>query len=169
MNTIEIKKLIEILGNHGGMEYHPFRHLIAKVRLTKKDEIIFRELLAALESENQEIIMDVSEIIGNIGDIRAIPRLKKILEREDLWGATSRSIAVALIKLGDETGIKFLKNKIIDTNAHRDLRIRGARALLKLKVKNLFEEDELVDTSGETMSSMSSIVLEKLIKKLKHK
>jgi hypothetical protein len=141
-------------------------YFFAKWILTVKREESFNELLKALNYENQYIVFQVVDILGKTGNKQTIPYLKEMLKRTDLWGATMCSLGVALVRLGDKEGIEFLKKKIIDPKVHRDLRIDAARALIRLRVKGLFKEDEKINS--ENMSDEWKIFFNKLVEKLRN-
>jgi len=145
MNKERTTTYIENLSKGGKFGVGLLDYFSAKLTLFIMGRSVFSELVNALNHENQYIIFQVVDMLGKIGDRRAIPYLKEMLKRTDLWGATTRSLGIALIRLGDKTGIDLLKNKITDPGIHRELRINSARALANLKIKNVFGKDEQVD------------------------
>lgn len=127
-------------------------------------------LLESLNTENQSYLGEVSEILGLLGRNEAIPVLRQALEKEehlkDAWGFTIRNIAVALIRLGDMTGLECLKSAIKNTEIHRDMRVRSARALIALGFKDVFSKDEVVDCTGASLPGDWPEKLRELVQKL---
>lgn len=175
MDERKIKKYIENLArqpkNFGILEFFflVLSHFFAKwiLILKGKDEVTFDELLKALGHENQEIVAYVVDILGRIGNKKAIPFLKDLLKRDNLWGLVVCSAGGSLIRLGDGTGVDYLKELIANSKVHRHTRLDAANLLLRLKIKDVFEKDERIDFGGETMTPEWSEKLEKLVNKLR--
>ncbi|MEK7314504.1 MAG: hypothetical protein AAB065_08505 [Deltaproteobacteria bacterium] len=161
MNKENLSDLINELGKHGGNQYNPIKHMLARRKLINYGRKNINDLLSVLDCSDQESMTDVIEILGKIGNKEAIPRIKKCIGIQALWGKTILNIGIALIRLGDDEGIAYLKEQIKDTSAHRDLRIDAANALIKLKKKGVFGRDEHVDATG---ASMTDAWLNKLLK-----
>lgn len=167
MTGDKIKELISALDNLNSLNFIKIRLIKKKlIAYGKKDIDIF---LKNINSSNQKTLIISLQLLGEIGDAKAIPFIKEIMKEDDLWGETILNIGIALIKLEKNEGISFLKNKVVDINAHRDLRINSAKTLLRLNIKGVFTSDEIVDVTGESMTEEWSKKLLKLIDCLKKK
>src|SRR3989338_8792946 len=164
-----VDNLINIFTKHGGAQHKLWEHLWAKIVLIIKSKKSIDDLIEALNHEDQAVILEVAEILGCIGDKKAIPHLKHVLTRNDLWGATAINTAVALIRLGDSAGTDFLKQQIINPEIHRDTRINAARALIRLGFNKIFERNDCINFNGESMPGDWPKVLEKFVDRLREK
>ncbi|MFA5271180.1 MAG: HEAT repeat domain-containing protein [Candidatus Omnitrophota bacterium] len=171
MNKEKVKKYIEDLEKENRLNIETLGYFFAKwILLTKgKDKETFTELLEGLKHEDQIVVSHVADILGKIGNARAIPYLKEICKRKDLWGVTACSLGVALVRLGDRAGIDFLMEKITSPEEHRDVRMDAAKALIRLKIRDVFEKDGKVNFDGKTMTPEWSKKLESLVSKLRAK
>lgn len=171
MNKEKVKKYIEDLEKENRLDIRTLDYFFAKwiLRLKGKNKETFSELLEALNHKDQVVVSHVIEILGKIGNKQAIPYLKEILKRKDLWGITACSLGVALIELGDRMGIDFLKEKITDSEEHRDIRLDAAKVLIRFKIKDIFGKNEKINFAGESMTPQWSKTLENLVNKLRVK
>ena len=167
MNKEKIKTYIENLSKGGEFGIGLLDYFFAKLVLVIKGRYAFKELIDGLSHENQYIVYQVVDALGKIKNKQAIPYLKEMLKKSDLWGVTACSLGVALIRLGDREGVDFLKEKITNPSVHRDTRIGAAKALIRLKIKNVFRKDEKIDFGGGTMTDEWSKVLQGLVEKLR--
>ena len=163
MKAANVYKKIVFLCDSKIDECNPVTYWMIKNKLKKSVNKNFDEILQLVEDSSQETMMFIVEILGEIGNKKAIPVIKKCINKQDLWGRTILNIGIALIKLNDDEGAKYLKEKIRDIKSHRDLRINSAKALIKFRQKGIFGREEHIDVTGESMTDIWSINLSKLI------
>jgi len=173
MNEEKLKNYLEILGKWGGESIGgAINYLFVKwllVQKGKKKET-FCQLLNALNHNDKVIVLHIADILGKIRNKQAVFYLKEIVKREQgekFPGTVQLAAAVALIRLGDNIGLDFLKKKIINPKVYRELRIKAAEALISLRLKNVFAKDEKIEFGGESMTPEWSKTLEVLVNRLR--
>ena len=80
-------------------------------------------LLQASSLESPEVV----NLIGQIGDLRAIPKLRDLLKKADL--DVKVAAAVALARLGDASGVKLARDWLAQDGSTHSLRVGAARTL----------------------------------------
>lgn len=163
MNNSNIYEEIVALCNCNLGGYNPVKYWFVKIKFKKKIQNTLEEVLPLLEQSDQDTMMFLIELFGEIGNKKVLPYIKKCIAHQDLWGRTMLNIGVALIKLEDGEGVSYLKEKIKDINTHRDLRIDSAKTLIHFRKKGVFGHNEHVNVSGKTMTKIWSNKLSKLI------
>ena len=142
------KEAITSLGNIGGKRsinalMNLFKEnprdetVIEALGLAKAEEAV-PMLLELLEIERDFNIKDiVIEVLGNIGDGRAVESLIQILNHKSLQGQRSNefSCITALGEIGDERAVKLLEEKMLEYEGNELFQKATAESLKKITGK----------------------------------
>ncbi|MEA2081452.1 MAG: HEAT repeat domain-containing protein [Elusimicrobiota bacterium] len=100
------------------------------IRLDKKRGV--REIKTALKKEKDSgVKKNMLNVLGNSGDVEAIPDVKEHLDSED--SGVRLYAACALAKLGDDSGIDELRSVVSNANESRGRRSFAIRSLGGIK------------------------------------
>ena len=149
LEELSPKELVNIFAKHGSSTSPaPFiweENIYARDRLVKMGEVILEELYAVLNTTDNNILTNVIEIIGEIGNRKDVSILEKLLERklDILWGSTIRELGYTLVKLGSERGYELLKWMVKLHTDRPESRLDGAIALRYFGLKDVFKNDEI--------------------------
>ena len=142
------KEAITSLGNIGGkrsinalmnlFKENPRDETVMEALGTAKAEEAVPMLIELLERERDFNIKDiVIEVLGNIGDGRAVESLIQILNHKSLQGQRSNefSCITALGEIGDERAVKLLEEKMLEYEGNELFQKATAEALKKITGK----------------------------------
>jgi HEAT repeat protein len=163
--NLDVKKLIENLSYDDRVESIREKWF-ARIVLIRNGKNVIDTLLKDVTTKNQNLLLSLAEVLGEIGDSKAVPYLQSALNRKNNWGATIVVLAVALIKLNNKMGLEYMKRMITNTETFRDLRLSSAQALYNLGLKNVFRNDEIIDFTGESMTKGYPEKLKALVESL---
>lgn len=122
----------------------------AKISLIKIGKITVDSLIKTLNHDNKRLIVRLEEILGEIGDSRAVKPLSELLDDENY--RIRMAAAASLGNIGDKTSAKYLIKFLNDTNDN--VVAKTVESLGKIGV----EDSKVINQLNNTLKHPSEFV-----------